>query len=67
MGRNYSKRSARDVEAASETLISSELGSSILKKKNEAAPIMPVTASLDSSPVFDDLSDKKTNRSPAKS
>ncbi len=61
MGRNYSRKPVKDVEAASETLIPCELGSSTLKKKNDTAPIMPVTASLHSSPVFDDFSDKKTN------
>ncbi|NLK85862.1 MAG: hypothetical protein GX279_00005 [Clostridiaceae bacterium] len=60
MGRNYSRKPARDVEAASETLIPPELGSSILKKKNEMAPTMPVSSSLDSSPVFDDFPDKRT-------
>jgi hypothetical protein len=60
MGRNYSRKPARDVEAASETLIPPELGSSILRKKNETAPTIPVSTNLQTSPVFDDLPDKRT-------
>jgi hypothetical protein len=61
MGRNYFKKPSKDVEAASETIIPGELGSSILKKISEAAPTLPVSASMYSSPEFDDFLDKKTN------
>ncbi len=60
MGRNFSRKPVKDIEAASETIIPGELGSSTLKKSGEISPVMPVSASLQSSPPFDDFSDKKT-------
>lgn len=60
MGRNFSKKPVKDIEAASETIIPGELGGSTLKKLSEMSPVMPVSASLQASPLFDDFSDKKT-------
>lgn len=59
MGRNCSRKSASDVETASESLIHPEMGSSTFMKSKETSPRMPVSASLQSSQALDDIQDKR--------
>lgn len=59
MGRIYSGKPVVDTEAASESLIPGSLISSTIRKKNDAASKLTVSASLQSDKQIDEFGGKK--------
>ena len=59
MGRVFSGKPVRDTEIAAESLITGSLTSSTIRKKNEGAVKMTVSASLQSDRQIDEFGGKK--------
>ncbi len=59
MGRIYSGKPVKDIETAAESLIQSNMTSSILRKKDEAALRMTVVGSLQYCKPVDENGEKK--------
>ena len=59
MGRVYSGKPVRDTETAAESIIPGSLTGSTLRKKNEAAVKLTVSASLHSDRQIDEFGGKK--------
>ena len=60
MGRIYSGKPVRDTETAAESIINSTLTSNTIKKINEMAIHMTVTAQFQSSQQIDEFYEKKS-------
>ncbi|MDD4495683.1 MAG: hypothetical protein PHV32_15325 [Eubacteriales bacterium] len=59
MGRIYSGKPVSDIETSAESIIPRSLTGSTLKKKNEAAAKLTVSASLQSERQIDEFGGKK--------
>lgn len=60
MGRIYSGKPVKDIETTAESIINSTLINSTVRKSNEAAPQLSVTAQLQSNQQIDDFYEKKS-------